>query len=116
MQKEQAEVLKTANKYMDNLKIGINDAVELFQKGEISKGCSLIPDISKGIEWIIEVITLTKDVQTEEINISEIDKKFKEVVEAFENEDYILIGDLFNYEILPMLEDVHQKIKKVVSE
>lgn len=108
---EQIEVLSTANEYMENLKSGINKLVDYIQGGEEQSGIELIPDIADGIGWIIDVVNLTRESQKENIDISMIDEKLSEVVEAIENEDYILVGDLFNYEILPILESVHEGIK-----
>ena len=108
---EQIEVLSTANEYMENLKSGINRLVDYIQGGEEQSGIELIPDIADGIGWIIDVVNLTRESQKENIDISMIDEKLSEVVEAIENEDYILVGDLFNYEILPILESVHEGIK-----
>lgn len=111
---EKMEALVTANEYMNNLKNGVNMLVNYIQGGEENKGISLIPDIADGISWVVEVMKLTKDVHKQEIDVLMIDEKLNEVVEAIENEDFILVGDLFEYEILPILADIHEKINKVV--
>lgn len=111
---EKMEALITANEYINNLKDGVNMLVEYIQSGRENKAVSLIPPISEGIGWVMEVIDLTRDIQKEDIDISMIDEKLNEIVEAIENEDYVLIGDLFNYEILPILEEIHSKVKKIV--
>lgn len=111
---EKIEALVTANEYLDNLKSGILQVVEAFQQEDEKRGCSLIPLVADGIKWITDVVNLTRDVQNEEINISQIDEKLEEVVEAIENEDYILVGDLFNYEVLPIIEKIHEQIRKLV--
>ncbi|WP_050606984.1 hypothetical protein [Clostridium niameyense] len=108
------EALITANEYMENLKKGINTLIEYIQLEEENRAFSLIPSISEGIGWIMEVINLTSDIQKEPIDISIMDEKLEEIVQAIENEDYVLIGDLFNYEILPILNDVHAKIKNII--
>ena len=50
----------------------------------------------------------------EAIEDEEIDSKVSSVVEALENEDNILVSDLFNYELLPLFREIHQKIKMVL--
>lgn len=112
---EQMETLVTANGYLNNLENGIHQVVEAFQQEDESRGCSLIPLVAEGIKWIVDAINLTRDVQKEPIDISDIDAKLEEVVEAIENEDYILVGDLFEYEVLPIIEEVHKKIRDIVA-
>lgn len=115
MNNEKVEVLNTANKYLDNLENGILQVVEAFQQQNQSKGCQLIPLIADGINWVVDVVELTKDMHKENINISNIDEKLQEVVEALENEDYILVGDLFEYEVLPIIKQVHKKIQCIIN-
>lgn len=111
---EKIEVLNTANEYLGNLENGINQLIDAFEKEDYGKGCSYISLVAEGIGWIMDVIKLTKEVQSEPINVDVIDEKLEEVVEAIENEDYTLVGDLFKYEILPIIKEVHIKINKLV--
>lgn len=115
MNSEKIEVLNTANEYLDNLKKGVSDISELIQEGKEQEGINLIPQVADGLQWLIQAVNLTKDVHKKEINIKEIDEHLAEMVEALENEDYILVGDLFNYEILPILEKIHEGIKETVA-
>lgn len=112
---EKIEVLITANEYLNNLEQGIDQLVEAFEKEDYNKGCSIISLVAEGIGWITDVINLTKDIHVETIEINEIDKKLEEIVEAIENEDYVLIGDLFKYEISPIIKNIHQQVGKLVA-
>lgn len=111
MLNEKIEALKTADEYLDKLKNGINKVVNLIEEENESKACSYISDISQGIDWIIQVIALTSDIQKEKIELVNINEKLNEVVEALENEDYNLLGDIFKYEISPALDNIHKQIK-----
>lgn len=112
MNEEKVEVLKSANQYMNNLKKGINNVNELIENGKYSEVCNTIYLIGDGIEWLTQAIFLTKDIHKKKINIGDINEHLQNIVEALENEDYILIGDLFKYEILPILDRVHCEIKE----
>lgn len=112
---EQIEALITANDYLNNLECGIKQLVKAFEEQDDNKGCSLIPLIADGIKWVIDVVELTRNSQPNPVDVSMIDEKLDEVVDAIENEDYILVGDLFNYEILPIIEGIHEDIKKIVA-
>jgi hypothetical protein len=115
MQNNKFEVLKTACEYLVNIKSGIKKAIEYFQDGEENKGCNLIVPITEGIEWISNAIRLTSDIQEEPISFDIMNEKLKEVVEALKNEDYILVGDLFEFEILPIIEGIEEKINKTID-
>ena len=115
MNKEKIEALQTANDYMNNLKDGIVNLANMIQEGKEQEAITIIPQVVDGIEWVVQVITLTKEVQKNEIGVEALNDQLQEIIEALENEDYILVGDLFNYEILPILEDIHEGIKETVA-
>ena len=110
MENDKIEVLKTAEEYIYSLKNGIMQAVNCFQIGEESKGSNLIVQICDGIEWLVKALTLCKDVIDSENNINNLNEKLGEIVEAFQNEDYILIGDLMEYEVVPILDTIQADI------
>lgn len=112
---EQIEALNTANEYLDNLKNGINKLVSYIDNEEEDKACAIISMIADGIDWLIKVVKLTSEVHEGKVSLDGIEEKLGEVADAIENEDYILVGDLFNYEIMPILEEAHKQIKLIVQ-
>jgi hypothetical protein len=56
------------------------------------------------INITIEAINITKDMQTNSIDTNEINEALNPIIEALENQDFVLISDLFEYEIFPILE------------
>lgn len=115
MNKEKIEVLQTANDYMNKLKDGIVNLANMIQEGKEQEAITIIPQVVDGIEWVVQVITLTKEVQKNEFGVEGLNDQLQEIIEALENEDYILVGDLFNYEILPILENIHERIKDALD-
>lgn len=107
---EKIETLRTASEYILNLKSGIKTASENFQNGNEEEGNNLVPLIADGINWVTQVLELTKDVHKEEVNFDELNNKLEEIVEAIEFRDFILVGDLFQYEILPEVENMEEII------
>ncbi|AYD41455.1 hypothetical protein D4Z93_09260 [Clostridium fermenticellae] len=99
---------------MYNLKSGINSAVDKFQGGKENEALKLMPLIIDGMQWTAQAVVLTKDLYKKEIELDEFNQKLKEVAEAIENEDYILVGDLFEYEVIPILDDIHEIVKESV--
>lgn len=115
MNNEKIEVLQTANEYLNNLKNGILRLVELMQQEKDQEANLLIPQISDGIDWILKAVELTRDVQKEYIKSDDINEYLEAILEAMENEDIILVGDLFNYEVLPIIDRIHSDIKRCIA-
>ncbi|KGI39717.1 hypothetical protein [Clostridium tetani] len=107
---QKLEVLETAKNYIDNLKEGIDNIYNYISEGKENNALDLIPDFAEGIEWLSQVLVLTKDVHKKDLNIDGLNNILNEVVEAIENEDYILVGDLFKYEIYEKLDEIQQNI------
>lgn len=106
------ETLEMANEYMNNLFSGVKHSVELLYSGNESEGFSLIPSICEGIQWITEVLALTKN-ENEDLDLVDIlYEKLEEIIESFENKDYILVADLLNYELLEVLQDIQLYIEE----
>nr|WP_152752789.1 hypothetical protein [Clostridium estertheticum] len=100
---------------MVNLINGIEKVVGYFQAGEDKKGCDLISPITEGLQWMSEALMITKDIHHQEITLQDMNEKLEEIVEAFENEDFILIGDLFQYELKPILVEIQKDINNVTA-
>ena len=115
MENKKIEALISADEYLYNLKEAIEKISTLIDEGKEGEGIKLIPSVADGIDWVVQVINLTKEIQKEAIEIDTINEYLEELVEALENEDYILVGDLFNYEILPILKGAHEKIKLSIA-
>ncbi len=104
------ETLKTANEYMDNLISGVKYSVELLYGGNETEGFSMIPSICEGIQWITQVLVLTGNKNKDLVDI--LFEKLEEIVESFENKDYILVADLLNYELLQVLKEIKMDIEE----
>lgn len=108
------EVLKTASEYIVNLKISISKTAECLKSIQYEKGMAMIEPITEGLIWLLMVVQNTRDVQKGEISIEEINEKLNEIVEAMQNEDDILVADLFEYELLPIIENIENVINKSI--
>ncbi|WP_142414614.1 hypothetical protein [Hathewaya massiliensis] len=107
---QKLDVLETATNYINNLKEAIDSIFNYISEGKESEAFGLIIDFAEGTEWLSQVLVLTKDMHEKDLNIGRLNDLLKEVVEAIENEDYILVGDLFKYEIYEFLEEIQSNI------
>lgn len=115
MQEEKNEALKTAYDYINKLILGIENVSNLIQVGKEVEGIKELIPVLDGIEYISKIIDLTKEVHVEEINLEELNNQLKEIIDAFENEDYVLLGDLLNYELIPTINNIQEKINNSIK-
>lgn len=108
------ELLQTVKEYSDKMINAIKTASEFFQSYDDARGSELMIQIVDGLQWFIEAVVSIEELKNE-IDIININDKFKEIVDAFENGDYVLIGDLLQYELLPIIEDINNKIEDVIK-
>lgn len=108
------EALETAKKYINNLKDGIDKIYDYISEGKENNALGLIPDFAEGIQWLSQVLELTRDMHKNDLTIDGLNDVLNDVlnqiVEAIENEDYILVGDLLKYEVYEMLDEIQQNI------
>lgn len=109
------DLLKTAGEYIAKLQNGIKECSKYFQSGQSNKGAESVLPIIEGLQWLVDAVTLTVEIQRSPIISSEINDMLIEIVEAFKNEDYILIGDLFEYEIIPILDKWKESINNSLA-
>lgn len=106
MKKEKLEAIVTASEYIKNLIKAIKDMSEMMYSGNEAEGMNVISQVVDGLDYINKVVYLTDNVFGRIENIDGLNEYLDEIVNAIEGEDYILVGDLFNYEVKPILEEV----------
>jgi hypothetical protein len=108
------ETLITALEYMDKMLYGIETIVEYFQSGREDKATTMMLDLIEGLDWLVKAIEGTKDLQGEHaIDISIINPIFSQLIEAYENLDYVFISDLLEYEVVPIVSGWKNQLQKV---
>ncbi|WP_315121939.1 hypothetical protein [uncultured Clostridium sp.] len=112
---EKLEALETAKNYINNLKEGIDKIYGYISEGKENMALALIPDAAEGIEWLSQVLVLTKDVHKKDLDINGLNDILNEIVEAIENEDYILVGDLFKYEIYHIMDEIQEEVNATLA-
>lgn len=109
------ELLKTTSEYILTLKQSIEQIIEYLQSDNEIEGLALIGDVANNLSLLFEAIESTKDHQKQEIDLEELNEKLNEIVEAMENDDITLISDLFQYELIPMLDNIQKIIEDSIK-
>ena len=106
---ETLELYDSLKNYIINLESGINKIIEKIHTGNENEFLSMIVDAVDGIDWTIKAIYLTQNHH----DIKEVDKLnniLQEAINGLENNDYIFVADIFEYEVLPEVELWKNKI------
>ncbi|WP_209121464.1 hypothetical protein [Alkalihalobacillus sp. BA299] len=90
---------------MYNLKLipAIEKIIDDFRKQRENEALKLLIEAIEGINWSIKVLYHTKDILKKYdvvFDENEINPILNEVTEAIKDEDYVLIADLLEYELL----------------
>jgi hypothetical protein len=110
---EKIEVLQTAFEYIERLYPATISCAEKVRIGNLTEAYEQIDLISQGLDWIVNVLSLTQDIH--KIDATELRDAVTEFVEALENEDTVLIADLLQYEIGEQLEKWYEMLRDTLS-
>lgn len=100
------ETMESCLDYIPKLIKAVSETAEKIQSGNEAAGIRLMPPVFDGLQWVMEAIQgMQRNGFLREINLEGLLKQFKELENALEIRDYVLIADLFEYEIGPVLED-----------
>ena len=109
---EKLSLLKTMIEGIENVNLYIDAIANKFYEGDEKSACEGLTFVAEELQWIFKGLGIISDiVNTDEINTS-ISEQLVAVVEGMENEDYILVGDIFNYEIKPLLEELIENLRE----
>ncbi|WP_286885413.1 hypothetical protein [Aneurinibacillus sp. UBA3580] len=107
---QKIELLDTACELIDNLLGRIEVAASLYHGGKEVEGSQKILTIIDDMAQLAQALTLTLDVQKEAVDASVMNDFLQESINALENQDFVLLADLFEYEISPVLQAWKEKI------
>lgn len=99
------EILTSHNEYIKNVPNGVRDVSNLFRVDALEKALQGVLDFSEGMTWLTSAnkyLVLEKKIK--EIDFAKITEFLLEINESLENQDYVLVADLFEYEIAPFFE------------
>lgn len=108
------ETIQSVREFGGKLALGILKTSESYQSYDESKGAELMISIIDGLQWYMDAAVKHSALNTKD-EINDVNDKFKDLVEAFENQDFVLIGDLLQYEVLPIIEDINNKLGEMIK-
>ncbi|MGG0662687.1 hypothetical protein ABE042_01090 [Viridibacillus arvi] len=100
------EALESYNEYIKKIPTGCQKIADNFREDKINESLKLIIYFTEGANWLLEVSELLRkngflvNLETEKIH-----EYLNEINQGLEIHDYILVADMFEYEIAPFFEN-----------
>ena len=108
--------IENADAYLIRLIPGIEKSVELFRMGNEQEANKFFINIIDGIDWLSQVLDMIltakaispdtifdgKSIQDRRASLGELTQQ---MVDANKNQDWVLLADLLEYEILPYYQE-----------
>lgn len=88
--------------YIERVARGAMNIAEKIREEQVGEAMNMIADFSEGVMWISQVIELMKNQNYKiDIDPTKLNEFLSEINEGLEREDYVIVADLFEYEIHP---------------
>ncbi|MEK4653526.1 MULTISPECIES: hypothetical protein [Niallia] len=122
-------VTKTIDEFINDLTVSLNQysnraipiikqLTEQFYQSPTEEAWGLLQDLLEGLNWVYSTIKSMGNTELNEYkeNLLNVANHFEvelpNLLDAIENHDYILIGDIISYEILPQFESIESITEK----
>lgn len=100
------ETLGSCREYIPRLIETVSAIACDIQSGAEAQGIRLMPAVFDGLQWLVEALQGLQQIGfSTGIDLQDITGCFEQLEKALEIRDYVLIADLFEYEIGPALEN-----------
>ncbi|WP_100374048.1 hypothetical protein [Bacillus sp. FJAT-45037] len=117
------ESLQSMEKYLEQSLPEIRIFVDELYSSQADIGSNKTIQLLEGVQWIHKAIknidqleVRPKDWDDLLISVTSLEMVVKEMEEVFENQDTIVFADLLQYEIEPLLVDIHKKVATTIDE
>lgn len=112
-----SQCIDDATQYLPILTDGLRNVSRLCQEGREGEGVNQFLEAIEGLEWLASLMQgiSTFNIQRNGIKPSEkpfdqltieYNEKLIELLSAWENGDFVLISDLIEYELVPLLDEI----------
>ncbi|MDE6357782.1 MAG: hypothetical protein K2L15_04225 [Eubacteriales bacterium] len=101
------EVFEDIKKYIQNI---YEKKDEILDNIRENNEVNLIIEILDSLTYCIRGINLTSDISNIDIDEEDFKSKMEEMTQAIENQDNNLLMDIFEYEILEIIEKIYTKL------
>lgn len=115
-------LLLSTEEYAERAIPHITTLAEMFYNNPSPTNWYDLNQLLEGIQWILSMIgvvdeSIVRPSSWSEVltNVREIQAELGNLEEALENTDTVLVGDILNYEILPVFEALTKEVKRIID-
>lgn len=100
------EIIETFNQYIKRVPQGAAFIAENFREENINIALTEVQNFSEGTLWLSQMsgLLIQNNVKVD-FDISKINEYLEEINDGLEKQDYLLVADIFEYEIVPYFEE-----------
>ncbi|NLY89965.1 MAG: hypothetical protein GX085_10205 [Firmicutes bacterium] len=117
------DALLTAEEYLEQALPEIETLAAEFYQGPSRESWERFQQLLDGVDWLNQLVTVIDQNTTKperwQDYLAVADRlrdELQNLQEALENRDYVMIGDLLNYEIIPCFQEFRETIKKTKTD
>lgn len=108
------ETIESYNMYVEKVPVGAEYIANSLREDNVKEALRAIKDFSEGVLWLSEASELLKsNGVTANLNIEKIQEFLIEINNGLELQDYVLVADMFEYEIAPFFVELDRAIGSV---
>lgn len=101
------DIILSFNEYLRKIPNGCTQIAEFLKVDNIDEALIMIADFAEGVDWLFNVATLLKENSIAvNFDVSVIHEFLNEINEGLNIQDFVLVADLFEYEIGPHFENL----------
>lgn len=107
MTEEVVEVIVSYNDYLTKVPDGSIQIANFLREDNLENALQMILNFSEGMGWLVQAaeLLIQNDVNVQ-FEIEKIHGFLYEVNHGLEIQDYVVVADMFEYEIAPFFEEV----------
>lgn len=111
---EYAQTVNTYNEYLDRMRTAVSHICEDLEESDYQELSMAMPAVVEGLAWIYEAATEFVGLgKIEAGQYNSLEGLIKNLGEAMGNYDYLLLHDLMEFELIPLLEGIKVTKEKV---
>lgn len=101
------DIVQSYNEYINNISPGSLQIADYLRKDQVQEALQLILQFSEGMSWLssVEELLIKNSIEVV-LNVNKINEFLIEINNGLEIQDYVLVADMFEYEIAPFFENV----------
>ncbi|MEK3935485.1 hypothetical protein MKY41_09190 [Sporosarcina sp. FSL W7-1349] len=109
---EMVELIDSYNEYIKKIPKGCQTIADQLRVDTIVEAMRDIVNFSEGANWLLRVSSYLKENNISvELPTEKIHEFLNEINQGLEIQDYIVVADMFEYEIRPFFEEYVNEVK-----